>query len=292
MTLPRPRLAPTYRLHLTEAKPKNLAPKKPSVNRNSNLWSRERDGKNIAQIFPGARSVAFVPIWDSRKDIWFAASFIYTQSPTRVSTVQGELTYLAAFGILAMEHVLRLETMHDDKAKSDALSCISHELRSPLHGILLAVELLNDTELSVMQGNMVHSLETCCRTMLDTVDHLLDFSNINNFAQQNKRLSPGRDLRSFRTMDSGMMSSESVVELHTLAEEVIDSVFAGFQFQETSVKQFARRHKSSHGDVAAHALCTACAPRTISMVQLIRLTSFLPRTLQRPSYTMGSRYSS
>lgn len=215
-------------------------------------WAREQEGNLISEIFPGARSVSFMPIWDSKKEGWFAVSFAYTHSRARTFTVRGELTYLKAFGILAMEHVLRLETMHDDKAKSDALSCISHELRSPLHGILLSVELLNDTALSVMQGNMLHSLETCCRTMLDTVDHLLDFSNINSVAQQRKRLPPGRNARSPPTLETGLKSLQPLVQLHILAEEVIDSVFAGFQFQHTSVRLLAQRQKGQNDDVAAH----------------------------------------
>ena len=230
-----------------------LAPVAPSTHRKRKPWAREEEGKNIAQIFPGARSVAFMPIWNSRKEAWFAASFTYTCSPARMFTVQGELTYLKAFGMLAMEHVLRLETMHADKAKSDALSCISHELRSPLHGILLGVELLNDTELNIIQDNMMHSLEICCRTMLDTVDHLLDFSNINNIARQPRWTSLGRGLQSTRTKGPDPMDTSSRVELSTLVEEVVESVFAGVQFQEMSVKQFARRQKERHSDVAAHA---------------------------------------
>ena len=237
----------------TGAAPKRLQPDAQFAERKRKPWAREQEGKNISQIFPGARSVAFMPIWDSRKEAWFAASFTYTHSPTRAFTVQGELTYLKAFGMLAMEHILRLETMHADKAKSDALSCISHELRSPLHGILLGVELLNDTEINVAQGSMVHSLETCCRTMLDTVDHLLDFSNINNIARQSRRLSPGRSMQSAATNLPGLANSSSSVNLHKLAEEVIDSVFAGFQFQTMSVKQFARKQRESYSDIAAHA---------------------------------------
>ena len=238
---------------ISETALSSLAPTATSAGRRRKRWSREQEGKNISDIFPGARSVAFMPIWDSRKESWFAASFTYTNSPARAFTVQGELTYLKAFGMLAMENILRLETMHADKAKSDALSCISHELRSPLHGILLGVELLNDTDLNVVQGNMVHSLETCCRTMLDTVDHLLDFSNINNITRQNRWFTPAQGVQSTRTKQPGLTDTNSMVTLPKLAEEVIDSVFAGFQFQDMSIKQFARRQKESHSDVAAHA---------------------------------------
>jgi signal transduction histidine kinase len=55
-----------------------------------------------------------------------------------------DLSYLAAFGNSIMAEVARLDTIAADRAKSDFISSISHELRSPLHGILTSVEFLQD----------------------------------------------------------------------------------------------------------------------------------------------------
>lgn len=90
------------------------------------------EGSQLLQVFPGARSVAFVPVWDSRKERWCAGGFIYTHTPTRVFTTEGELSYMRAFGMLAMAETLRCETLLSEKAKTDALSSLSHEIRSPL----------------------------------------------------------------------------------------------------------------------------------------------------------------
>lgn len=79
-----------------------------------------------------------------------------------------------------------IDTSQTNQARSDALGSLSHELRSPLHGVILATELLNDTDLTVFQGNATHTIETCCRTLLDTLDHLLDYAKINSFAMQRK----------------------------------------------------------------------------------------------------------
>lgn len=90
------------------------------------------EGAHLLKAFPGARSVAFVPVWDSRKDRWCAGGFIYTLSPNRSFTTEGDLSYLRAFGTLAMAETLRCETMMSEKAKTDALGSLSHEMRSPL----------------------------------------------------------------------------------------------------------------------------------------------------------------
>lgn len=222
-----------------------------------NPWARQKEGQIIMKIFPGARSVAFVPVWDPRRNRWFAGGFIYTNAPTRVFLTESELSYLRAFGMLAMAETAKHEIVLDEKAKSDALSSISHELRSPLHGIILGVELLNDSELTVLQGDIAHTLETCGRTLSDTLDHLLDFSKINNFMEttkQQQKTAAGRGIRksSAKTIEAGMMSLTSVVRLDRLAEEVVESVFAGYNFQQLSISQFSSHRGEFHADVTAN----------------------------------------
>lgn len=222
-----------------------------------NPWARQKEGQIILKIFPGARSVAFVPVWDPRRNRWFAGGFVYTNAPTRIFLTESELSYLRAFGTLAMAESAKHEIVLDEKAKSDALSSLSHELRSPLHGIILGVELLNDSELTVVQGDIAHTLETCGRTLSDTLDHLLDFSKINNFMEttkQQQRTAAGRGLRknAAKTIEAGMMSLSSVVRLDRLAEEVVESVFAGYNFQQLSMSQFNNHRGGTHADVTAN----------------------------------------
>lgn len=213
-----------------------------------NPWERHLEGASIAEIFPGARSVAFVPIWDAKKDRWCAGCFAFTLVPTRIFTAVGELSYLRAFGMLTMSETYRLEATMANKAKSDVLSSLSHELRSPLHGVVLGVELLHDTQLDIFQGDVLHTVETCGRTLLDTVDHLLDFAKINNYKGSEKLRKQGirglsRKDRSNTSIEDGMKSLVSDVRLDVLAEEVLESVAAGSTFQRMSIAQLASRDK-------------------------------------------------
>ncbi|KAF4987352.1 hypothetical protein FGRMN_10413 [Fusarium graminum] len=196
-------------------------------------WSRASEGPSLSKIFPGARSVAFVPVWDPKRDRWLAGNFTYTRTPTRSFTIEGELSYLRAFCMLAMSEAQRLETLLVNKAQSDVLGSLSHELRTPLHGIMLAAELLADTQLDVFQGNLLRTLETCGRTLSETIDHLLYFSKVNQAAVHRKRERRTRK-RSIVSDPAAMVAagvSTSQVRLDALVEEVMDSVFAGHVFK-------------------------------------------------------------
>lgn len=189
-----------------------------------------KEGALIHAAFPDARSVAFIPVWDLKRERWFAAGFLYTLRPTRVFTVDAELSFLKAFANLAATEVLNREIIVADQAKSDALGSLSHELRSPLHGVLLGTELLNDTDLDVFQGNLTHTIETCCCTLLDTIDHLLDYSKINSFAAK-RRQTPGASRGNGRQEQFGKKQLMTSFNLDDLVEEVADSMFAGYSFQ-------------------------------------------------------------
>lgn len=202
-------------------------------NKKQRPWSRASEGLSLYKVFPGARSVAFVPVWDPKRDRWLAGGFVYTQTPTRSFTIEGELSYLRAFGMLATSEAQRLETLLVNKAQSDVLGSLSHELRTPLHGIMLAAELLSDTQLDVFQGNLLRTLETCGRTLSETIDHLLYFSKVNQVAVHRKRERRTRKkpiiVDPSVTIAAGVETSQ--VRLDALVEEVMDSVFAGHVFK-------------------------------------------------------------
>lgn len=227
------------------------APKpKEHHNRSRNPWSRHRDGAFISDIFKGARSVAFVPVWDAKRERYYAGCFAFTRVATRIFTEESELGFLRAFGMLTMSETYRLEATMANKAKSDVLSSLSHELRSPLHGVVLGVELLHDTQLDVFQGDVLHTIETCGRTLSDTIDHLLDFAKINNYKavekQQRKQGFRGlsrKERDSTTSIEDGMKSLVADVQLDVLAEEVLESVAAGSTFQRMSIAQLHRRDK-------------------------------------------------
>uniref|UniRef100_A0A0B7K6R3 histidine kinase n=1 Tax=Bionectria ochroleuca TaxID=29856 RepID=A0A0B7K6R3_BIOOC len=214
--------------------------------------SRSQEGKALRDAFPNARSVLFSPVWDSRKDGWYAAAFAYTHREGRSFSVTGELSYVRAFGAVVASEIQKLNTLSADQAKADALGSLSHELRSPLHGVLLSAELMMDTDMDIHQGNLAHTIETCSRTLLDTIDHLLDYSQISDFSKPGRKSGIPFSNASSRGGQGqfGKTSLFSYIRLDGVVEEVVESVFAGFNFQYQSLRQASQSTMAS--DVAAH----------------------------------------
>jgi len=87
-----------------------------------------------------------------------------------------------------------------DRAKGDFISSVSHELRSPLHGILASAEFLSETDLDNFQRSFVDTVESCGRTLLDTINHVLDFSKLNSFDNRWGGRSRGSSLKKGRAV--------------------------------------------------------------------------------------------
>jgi signal transduction histidine kinase/CheY-like chemotaxis protein len=135
-----------------------------------------------------------------------------------VFTVDTELSYISAFSNSLMTEISRLETLTANKLKSDFISSISHEFRSPLHGILVSTEFLKDSQLDFTQAELVDTIQTCGNTLLDTINHVLDYTKVNSFNKKGRRASS----------HSTELSQVSNVAL--LCEEVIHGMLAANEY--------------------------------------------------------------
>jgi hypothetical protein len=143
-----------------------------TVSRKSESMRSMDDENYLRSVFPRARSLVIYPLWDSHRDRWFASAFVWTSDPMRVFTNDQDLSYLAAFSNSAMAEVARLDMKTADSAKADFISSISHELRSPLHGILGMTDLLKDSDMDNQQISHVATIEICGKTLLETINHV------------------------------------------------------------------------------------------------------------------------
>ena len=148
--------------------------------RKSSRKQRRSDGEHLQRAFPGARCIALHGIWDHSRRRWTVASFYWTFDPLRVLAPETEMHFVAAFSDIITAETRRLEVFTSDKAKSDFVSSISHELRSPLHGILGSVELLIGEKLDNASSTLVEQIGSCGQSLLEIIDHLLDLSNLRN----------------------------------------------------------------------------------------------------------------
>ncbi|EXA29033.1 hypothetical protein FOVG_19406 [Fusarium oxysporum f. sp. pisi HDV247] len=213
--------------------------------------SRKDEARPVAELFAGARSVALVPLWDPSRSRFYACGLVWSKTAARILTPEADLPYLKALGIVTMAEINRIDMTLANKAKADLLGTLSHELRSPLHGILAGAELLAGTSLDLFQQEVVHALEISGKTLLDTIDHLLVFSKVNTLSrafksqkEHRRRRSPFRagkqDEESRASTGPEMQSLCSDVALDRLAEEVIETVTIGHSFHYAVMPQGPR----------------------------------------------------
>ncbi|ESU15369.1 hypothetical protein FGSG_08031 [Fusarium graminearum PH-1] len=169
---------------------------------------------HVLNAFPNAQTVAFTPIWDPQKGTWAIGGFMCSTKPHFEFDKDSELPFLRAIGTLAASEAFRLETSAADKAKSDILGSISHELRSPLH------------------------------------EHLLDFSKVNQTAQQQNPLNSVQNQSNPNGTGAGGLARP--VSLDLLVEDVMESVSAGHDYQCLSMAEvFVNSKPRKHSDIRA-----------------------------------------
>ena len=195
----------------------------------------QEDNRSIQRLFPGVRSLIIVGMWDATKGRWFAGCVVWTYSPIRILSSESEMSYLHAFTDVIMAEIHRLEAQKSERAKSDFVSSVSHELRSPLHGILGSVECLQDLPADSFTEGLISQIETCGRTLLDIIDNLLEFSKINYHAQRQKVGDSGAHRGRRRVVQpdgraplGGVMSLDADVLLDQTTEEVVESTVYSF----------------------------------------------------------------
>jgi hypothetical protein len=149
----------------SEAKsPGNGTPKRKNAGNRSTRISRA-----IQTMLPNARSVAFVPFWDYERSRWFAGCFCWSDRARRLLSATVDLAYYKVFSHSVMRELSRLDALALNQLKTTFVASISHELRSPLHGILGTLEFIKDTPLDSFQTSMFNSLSACGQTLLDTM---------------------------------------------------------------------------------------------------------------------------
>lgn len=202
------------------------------------------DSVTLRMHFPAARQVVFMPIWDSTTSRP-GACFVYNCSEYRNFSRQLEFLHCITFNNCVDTELLRLSNLKAAEQKTDFIGSISHELRSPLHGILASCEFLQDTPCSTFQKSLVNTAESCARTLLDTVNMVLDYSKINAFERDQvayPTLSLD-DVHSKRTKAvQTKLSAHRAIDLAVLTEEVIEGVATGHAFDGPQYR--VTRHKS------------------------------------------------
>ncbi|QGG46428.1 ATP-binding protein [Heliorestis convoluta] len=134
----------------------------------------------------GVKTVLIAPIFVERQ--WWGGLSFEQQIDSREWS-ESEIDVIAIFTSLlgaAMERMqvekrlvqAKEEADRANKAKSDFLATISHEIRTPIHGIMGMADLARMTDLSEQQQNYIKTILQSSQTLLDIINDILDYSKI------------------------------------------------------------------------------------------------------------------
>ncbi|KAG9240179.1 hypothetical protein BJ878DRAFT_527708 [Calycina marina] len=229
--------------------------------------TEQKDNARMIAVLPGVRSVAFLPLWDSDTKRWSAAGFVWTRDPIRILDAKEDLGYLSSFCNNIMAENRRINAKRADTMKGNFISSVSHELRSPLHGILASAEHLQDMSLGAAAEELISMINSCSKMLMDTIDSVLDFTKLNNAKKPESILSQGaKSPDNKQPFDSAMETTE--VDLSALTEEVVGNILSGYNFGKA---------KSDHSTVPVRTLSTSSSVPEKLVSEVLVLVSIDPR---------------
>jgi signal transduction histidine kinase len=190
----------------------------------------------LQELFPKAQHLMFIPIWDAGLSQWPSVIFASSSLEFRWFSIENELSLAMAFGKTILAEIKRIETLRADRLKGDFIGSISHELRSPLHGILASLDLLLETDFDSLQESLLLTIDSCGRTLLDTINHILEFSHMNtlerDWKRKRRKSSVTKEHPSRLSDPNSPSEMESLSETHlstniaSVLEEVVEGLIA------------------------------------------------------------------
>ncbi|RDW74074.1 hypothetical protein BP5796_07516 [Coleophoma crateriformis] len=192
----------------------------------------KREWQLLATCFPEARQILFAPIHDLVNSGYISATFAVSLKECPVFTTEIEVAFVRAFLNSVAAEYDKVKVQLENKQKGDFISSISHEFRTPLHGILASTALLADSDLAVPQRNLCETIDSCGRTLFNTVSHILDYTKVNNFSQN-----PLRNISGVNEVNDFSLHIYSVVNIAALCEDAIRTVTEGYIHDQISKVQ-------------------------------------------------------
>ncbi|KAL9089826.1 MAG: hypothetical protein Q9165_005620, partial [Trypethelium subeluteriae] len=214
--------------------------------------------------FPTACQIIFIPVQNFASSVW-SVCFCYNMSELRHFSSAFELPHSLAFCHCITTELGRLSILESSHHKSKFIGSISHELRSPLHGILASCDFMGEMGGSSFQRSMIDTASSCARTLMDTIDMVLDYSKINTFERDWRNVCKGgvgKPLKTTAGEGNPSMNIYSLVDIAKITEEVIEGSVMGSAVLNSSQSIIADtdHHRTLHqagsdsGNVAQQAI--------------------------------------
>ncbi|KAL7776876.1 hypothetical protein CFE70_007296 [Pyrenophora teres f. teres 0-1] len=169
----------------------------PPTHSNRKTKVRPKSGSAAIQaMFPKARSVAFIPFWDFERSRWFAGCLCWSNDAYRLLSASVDLAYFKIFSNSIMRELSRLDAVASN------------------------------------QVSMLNSLHACGTTLLDTINHVMDYAKITetNKGISSKRLKNANTIRLSSKPVKSRKRRDASFDLGIATEEVVEAIFSGSSY--------------------------------------------------------------
>ena len=177
--------------------------------------------ESLFDYLDGPLQIILAPMWAASHRDRPLCTVSWTHERMR-SFEDDDVALLSAFCNSAVANLARKDAVHTMQTKSKFMESISHELRSPIHGILASAELLESRCIDTESKSLLSNIQISGATLLDTLNQLLVFTEMTN--KQSISLQDGGIAT---TIDGDMTNGMSQINLGALVEEVVDAISLG-----------------------------------------------------------------
>jgi signal transduction histidine kinase len=125
-----------------------------------------------------AQTLMYLPVYDQDNRGLLASCFMWSQDDgLYAGNDHREISDYHVLGSFLSHNIAQLRMQNKDAEQRKFVSNFSHELRTPINGILGSAQFLQDTVSDDYQNELLQSIVVSSNTLLDTVSHLSIFFN-------------------------------------------------------------------------------------------------------------------
>ncbi len=120
----------------------------------------------------------------------------------------------------------KVEAEEAHKERNELVANVTHELRTPVNGVMgLATNLL-DTDLSSEQRESVEIIKQCCTTMIKIINNILDYSKLQSgkFTIENEEFSFHRMMDSLIKVNTPQVESKGIKLICNVSDDIPDMI--------------------------------------------------------------------
>ncbi len=120
----------------------------------------------------------------------------------------------------------KVEMEEAHKERNELVSNVTHELRTPVNGVMGLVQNLLETELTPEQRESLLIINQCCRNMINIINDILDFSKLQSgkFTIENRKFSFHEMMNNLVKVNAPQIESKGLKFICNVSNDIPDMV--------------------------------------------------------------------